>query len=125
MLDAQHKAIFQWLAELENAAADRRTLLGAYAIARLKSHVREHFAAEEALLKSAGYPHLVEHMAEHAAFRTRLGELQLKSITHDVSLDTVELLKEWLTNHIAKTDMAYVPYLRKLNQGWAAAPRSK
>lgn len=112
LLDEHHKAIFRWLAELESAAAEERTLFGAYAITRLKQYVKVHFEAEEALMKSAGYPALVEHMQEHAAFRANLGELHLRSIGEDVSLATVALLENWLTQHIAKTDMDYIPYLR-------------
>lgn len=112
-LDEHHKTIFRWLAELENAAADQRTLFGVYVITRLKHYVREHFTAEEALMQAANYPDLAAHMAEHEAFRARLGELQLKSIAQDVSSETVEFLMEWLANHITKTDMAYVPYLKQ------------
>ncbi len=111
LLDEQHKAIFQWLAELERAAVDERTLFGVYAITRLKHYMREHFAAEEALMKAAEYPDLVAHMAAHAEFRAKLGELQIKCIGEDISMDTVEFLKDWLTHHISRTDMAYVPYL--------------
>ena len=110
-LDEHHKTIFRWLAELESAAAEQRTLFGVYVITRLKHYVREHFAAEEALMKAADYPDLAAHMAEHEAFRARLGEIQLKSIARDVSAETVEFLREWLTHHIAEIDMAYVPYL--------------
>lgn len=112
LLDEHHKAIFQWLAELESATIDERTLFGVYAITRLKHYMREHFAAEEALMKAAGYPDLTAHMAEHAEFRAKLAELQLKSIGRDISIDTVRFLRDWLTNHISKTDMAYVPYLK-------------
>lgn len=112
-LDEHHKTIFKWLAQLENAAADQRTLFGVYVITRLKHYVNEHFAAEESLMLSAGYPDLAAHLEEHAAFRARIGELQLKSIAQDVSADTVEFLRHWLSNHIATTDMAYVPYLNK------------
>lgn len=113
LIDEQHKALFQWLAELENAASDGRTLFGVFVLTRLKHYVREHFAAEEALMKSAGYAGLEAHAAEHAIFRARLAELQLKSIAQDVSSDTVEFLKDWLINHISVTDMAYVPCLKQ------------
>ncbi len=112
LLDEQHQAIFQWLAELERAATDERTLFGVYAITRLKHYMREHFAAEEALMKAAGYPGLAAHIAEHAEFRNRLAELQIKAIGQDITPDTVDFLVGWLTNHIARTDMAYVPYLK-------------
>ena len=113
VLDEQHKAIFQWLAELESASAEQRTLFGVYVITRLKHYMREHFAAEEALMKEAGFPGLEEHLAQHAEFRAKLEELQLKSISEDISTDTVRFLNYWLTNHIAKSDMAYVPYLKR------------
>jgi hemerythrin-like metal-binding protein len=89
VLDEQHKAIFQWLAQLESASAEQRTLFGVYVLTRLKHHMREHFATEEAMMKAVGYPDLARHQAEHAVFRTRLEELQLKSIAQDISADTV------------------------------------
>ena len=113
-LDEQHKAIFQWLSELESATADQRTLFGVYVLTRLKHYMREHFAAEEAMMKAAGYPGLEQHHAEHAKFRVKLEEIQLKSIGEDTSTDTVHFLTNWLTHHIAITDMAYVPYLKRL-----------
>ena len=113
LLDEQHKTLFQWLSELESATADQRTLFGVYVITRLKHYVREHFAAEEALMKAADFPDLEQHRAEHAKFRARLEELQLKSIGEDISTDTVQFLTHWLTNHITRTDMAYVPYLKR------------
>ncbi len=113
-IDEQHQEIFQWLAELQSATADERTLFGVYVITRLKHYMREHFAAEEALMKAAGYPGLAQHMVEHAEFRAKLEELQFKSIAEDISEDTVNYLTEWLTHHIVATDMAYVPYLNRL-----------
>ena len=113
LLDEHHKEIFQWLAELESATSDERTLFGVYALTRLKHYVREHFSQEEAMMKAAGYAGLADHMAEHAAFRTKLSELQLKSIGQDISTETVGFLTDWLSHHIVKTDMAYVPCLKK------------
>ena len=113
LLDEHHMKIFEWLAELESAAVEERMLVGVYVLVRLKHYTRDHFAAEEALMKSAGYPDLAAHKAEHSAFRARLGELQLKSMGQNVSTDTVKLVRNWLIHHIAKTDMAYVPYLKK------------
>ncbi len=110
-IDVQHQEIFCWLAELEGAATSDRMMFGGYVFVRLKGYIRDHFSAEEALMRAAGYPHLEAHLAEHAAFRTRVNELQRKSAGHDVTLETVEFLRHWLTTHIAETDMAFVPYL--------------
>ena len=113
LLDEHHQGLFKGLAELESAALEQRTLFGVYALTRLKHYVRDHFAAEEALMKAAGYPELAAHMAEHAAFRARLGELLVKSIGQDISTETIQFLSDWLVNHIGKVDMAYVPYLNR------------
>ncbi|MDD5298709.1 MAG: bacteriohemerythrin [Rhodocyclaceae bacterium] len=115
LIDEHHRTIFQWLAELESAAAEERTLFGVYAITRLKHYARDHFAVEESMMTEAGYPDLAEHVAEHVAFRARLQELQLRSIGTDISSETVDFLRDWLTHHIAETDMAYVPWVRKLD----------
>ena len=115
VLDEQHKAIFQWLAQLESASAEQRTLFGVYVLTRLKHHMREHFATEEAMMKAVGYPDLARHQAEHEVFRTRLEELQLKSIAQDISADTVHFLSHWLGNHIAESDLAYAPFLTQGN----------
>lgn len=114
LLDEHHRKIFQWLTELEAAAVEERTLFGVYALVRLKHYTRDHFAAEEALMKAADYPDLAAHKAEHAAFRATLGDLQIRSMGEDISTEAVKLLGDWLSHHIAKTDMAYVPYLKKL-----------
>lgn len=114
LLDGHHQGLFKALSELESAALEQRTLFGVYALTRLKHYVRDHFSAEEAMMKAAAYPQLDEHIAEHAAFRAKLGELLVKSIGQDITADTISFLADWLVNHIGKTDMAYVPYLKKL-----------
>ena len=111
VLDEHHKVIFQWVAELESAASEQRTLFGAYAITRLKHDAEAHFAAEEAFMREVDYPQLSHHISEHAVFRVKLEQLLVKCITQDISTESVQFLRAWLTNHIVKTDMAYVPYL--------------
>lgn len=113
LLDEHHREIFRWIAELESAAAENRTLFGVYVITRLNRYVREHFKVEEALMRQAGYPKLAEHIAEHEAFRHRIGEMHVHSIAREIPKETVDYLNGWLKNHIARTDMEYVPFLAK------------
>jgi hemerythrin-like metal-binding protein len=75
--------------------------------------MREHFATEEAMMKAAATRISNNTRPNMQGFRARLEELQLKSIGEDISTDTVQFLTHWLTNHIAKTDLAYVPYLKR------------
>ena len=126
LLDEQHRAIFRWLDDLEEATADQRTLLAVYTITRLKHYVRDHFAAEESYMKAAGYPKLAEHMAEHIAFRARLGQLQIESISKDVASATVSFIRDWLIKHISSTDQEYAPYVVKVAEdAWTTAAVSR
>lgn len=113
VIDAQHRSLFELLDQLKLAAAEQRTMLAAYAITRLKHYVREHFDTEEALLRKCRFPKLDEHIAEHDKFRNKLVEFQNKAVVLDVSGDMVDFLIDWLVNHIAKSDMRFVPYLAK------------
>ena len=113
LLDEQHRGLFKSLRDLELAAAEERTLFAAYTLTRLKHYVIDHFASEEALLKQCAYPRLEEHLAEHEQFRVRLQELQINSIHGDISTAMVIFLRDWLVNHIAKSDLDYVAYLDK------------
>lgn len=113
ILDEQHRGLFRCLEELEMARIEQRTLLAVYSITRLKHYVREHFETEESVMKQCKFPKLKEHLAEHETFRTKMSDLQGKAITLDVSAEMVEYLADWLVNHVAKSDLEFVPYLKK------------
>jgi len=113
LIDRQHQGLFACLAELETATAEQRTLLAVYSITRLKHYVREHFETEESVMKQCKFPKLKEHLAEHENFRAKMSDLQGKAITLDVSAEMVEYLADWLVNHVARSDLEFVPYLKK------------
>jgi hemerythrin-like metal-binding protein len=110
-LDDQHRGLFKCLADLETAATEERTLFAVYTLTRLKHYVSDHFTTEEAMMRKSNYPNLKQHIDEHEQFRMRLRELQISSVHADISTTMVEFLRDWLVNHIAKSDMDYVPYL--------------
>lgn len=112
-IDEQHRGLFRCLEELEMATAEQRTLLAVYSITRLKHYVREHFETEEAVMRQCEFPRLREHIAEHETFRIKMIELQSKAIVLDVSTEMVEFLADWLVDHVAGSDLAYVPYLKE------------
>lgn len=115
LLDEQHREIFRWFGELDQAAAEQRTLLAVYTMTRLNRYMRDHFAAEEAVMRAAGFPKLEQHVAEHRLFRSTLSKLQIESVGRDITAETVEFLRTWLIDHICGHDMEYVPYLAWLN----------
>lgn len=113
-LDEQHQFLFRQLEELENAAAEESTMLAVYALSRLNGYTREHFAAEEALMKAAGFPRFEQHVTEHAVFSAKVKMLLEKAIYHEITMEVVDLVKSWLVDHIQGSDMEYVPYLKEM-----------
>lgn len=111
LLDEQHVALFDCLQYLERATAQKAMLATFHAMEQLSRYVKDHFSAEEHLMKINRYPGLAEHVKEHRQFCDKLFELRKTYLDHDISLDLIDFLRAWLEQHVAQTDMAYVPYL--------------
>jgi hemerythrin len=120
-IDEQHQSLFDWFAQLDSAAADRRMMTATYTLTRLMQYTRVHFAAEEQLMISIAYPELETHRIEHEAFRLKLRDLQTAALTKDITVETVSLLREWLIKHITISDMKYAAFA-KSSTGKAAKP---
>ena len=112
LLDEQHIALFDCLQYLERATAQKAMLATFHAMEQLSRYVRDHFSAEEHLMKVSCYPGLAEHVNEHRVFCDKLFELRKTYLDHDISSDLIDFLRAWLEQHVAQTDMAYVPYLK-------------
>ena len=68
-----------------------------------------HFAAEERWMASCGYGGFLQHVKEHDTFSRRVAEIQRdfhSGKTH-LSSEILIFLKEWLSEHILKTDAEY------------------
>ena len=73
-----------------------------------------HFRDEEGIFAASDYPSSTEHKAIHRKFVEKLDEFesQLENGTATVSMDLLTFLKDWLIQHIAKTDPTYLPYVQ-------------
>ena len=112
-IDDQHAQLLRCLDELRTATAEGRTLFAVYCITRLKHHVRNHFALEEKSMRESAFPGLAEHAREHETFRSRLVNLQINSVQHDVSREMVDFLSGWLDEHFRVADGEYAKFFRK------------
>jgi hemerythrin len=109
-IDAQHKELFRLINAFYNRIVEKvgkSAIL--QAIVDLENYTLIHFNEEERLMKAASYPYLTEHQKEHqqfietvANFRKRYegGRLLL-------SLEVTGFVKQWITDHIMKTDQLY------------------
>ena len=109
-LDEQHRALFECVSLLEEAAAERSMLRTFHVMEQLSNYVNSHFAEEEILMRRYDFPGLADHIREHRSFTNRIHQLRKIYLDRDISRDLVVMLRQWLAHHVSQTDMEYVPY---------------
>ena len=115
MVDQQHRKLCDYINDLHAAMQKNRTGQELQAIMKkLRDYTAMHFRDEEGIFATSGYPASEEHKAIHRKFVEKLNEFesQLGSGTATVSMDLLSFLKDWLIQHIAKTDPTYLPYVQ-------------
>ncbi len=116
-IDRQHREIFARVGALLQASRERRSkeevlrlveFMGAYAL--------EHFAAEEREMARTAYPKAEAHRLEHRQFVKELGEVRRQlgadGPTALFVIRVVNRVKEWLSEHIYRTDRLLGEWLR-------------
>ncbi len=113
--DEEHQQLVRLVNQLHEAmkTGQGKQSLGSI-LQSLISYTRNHFAAEERLMQSHGYPDYAEHKKEHNALTLSVLDLQKEFQAGNVLLSqkVMNFLKEWLTGHIQGLDKAYGPFLR-------------
>lgn len=76
---------------------------------KLIDYATYHFAAEEEWMSAHGYNGLAHHHKEHHKFTRRVVEIQndFHNGKAHLSLEVLVFLKNWLSDHILKTDADY------------------
>ncbi|OMH33587.1 bacteriohemerythrin [Motiliproteus sp. MSK22-1] len=116
LLDDQHKQLVSLINQLTKAQSSGGMIN--YVLDELDHYVKEHFRAEEKLLKKAGYADFKAHKDQHRAFEDWLRAVRQSfgiggSSSHLLADSINAYLRNWLINHILKSDMAYKPTLNK------------
>ena len=82
---------------------------------RLLAHLRRHFEAEEAFLRTIGYPdycaHRQEHLMELVEF-TQLRQDVERSEAPRLDLQSYNEIKYWFLNHAVLVDQLFARYYR-------------
>jgi len=115
-LDEQHTGLFQTLNDLHAAMlkGQAQSLTGPL-LRKLVEYTRRHFAAEEAMLVSTRYPELASHREKHRDLTKQVEEYVARFEKGEITLNLalMNFLRDWLTNHIQKTDKEYGPWLHE------------
>jgi len=118
-MDRQHRRLFAAINDLYDSMAvampDRERSLNCFKF--LTEYTLTHFADEERLMRSMGFPGLQAHVDEHKKLVSRLEELagRMAKAQPDNFLDddmVIFLVGDWLLQHVVELDQKYAKALR-------------
>jgi hemerythrin len=117
-LDAQHEELFRRVDRLLDAMLARDRSEASCLLAFLQRHVKDHFAAEEQLMRELAYPDAALHAAEHVAFAAEIEALTrvltLEGATARFVLRLEREVTGWLQDHVYATDHALARFVLAL-----------
>lgn len=114
-IDTQHRRLVELINGLHSAMSTgqaRETLDGL--VAELIDYTRTHFKTEEELMSRHGYPRLEEHRQLHLSFISQVLEFQQKLGAGQPlgAGEVMGFLKDWLFQHIGRSDRDYVSHCK-------------
>lgn len=130
-IDNQHKTLFELVNRLFHAAVKREDQrLTIEVLDALVEYTGTHFSLEERLLEESGFAGLPGHREDHKRFIEELFAITRKFQVEDrsVTFELLSFLRNWLQNHIRRSDMEYAGHLARTGyatETWAAGASSK
>jgi len=123
-VDEQHKILVDLLNRLYEAIIRQNdnVVIGGILL-ELHQYTVVHFAVEESLMRIFDYDSYEEHKKHHADLTKQVVELENKFNASEItiSMEVLNFLRSWLTNHILTEDKKYAPILlqKGLKATWA------
>jgi len=115
-LDSQHTVLFGLLNDLHEAMmkGQAQSLTGPL-LRKLVDYTHTHFATEEKMLAEARYPGLADHKIKHRELIQKVEGYSARFEKGEITLNLhlMNFLRDWLTEHIQKTDHEYGPWLNE------------
>ena len=113
-IDTQHKKLVKLINELHDSmkAGKSKEVLGKI-LDELISYTGYHFKTEEDLFEKYGYPEKGTHKRQHGDLVDQVLKFKtnFESGVSVVSIDLMNFLRDWLTQHIAGSDKKYTAFL--------------
>lgn len=113
-IDKQHMQLVSLIDELYNAMSKGQAKDELDRIFNeLFDYTKTHFFSEEKLMFVHQYKDYENHKKEHEKFVEEIKEQKhmFDQGDHKIAIKVANFLKDWLTNHIMKSDQKYAPYL--------------
>lgn len=121
-IDEQHRELFEKINDLVAAVKQSvcKYKIGD-TIKFLEDYVVFHFGEEEKLMQQFGYPGYPAHKDQHEKFIANFNELKKelpkleggkKPGSYDLSVETNQVVVDWILDHIAKVDKQLGAFLK-------------
>jgi hemerythrin len=111
-IDVQHQKLLSLISSLFHAMRDGKGQeVLEHTLAEVLSYTQTHFHAEEHLMEIYNYPGLAGHKQEHAMLTAHALQERYRTGEVELTVEVAEFLKDWLINHILKSDKQYAPFL--------------
>ena len=112
-IDLQHKKLIDLINSLHDGMKQGKgkEILGTV-LNELANYTVYHFGFEEKLFEKYGYPETIVHKRQHADLVGQVKKL-VESYNNGgsvLSMDLMNFLKDWLTQHIAGSDKKYTAF---------------
>ncbi len=115
-VDRQHKVLIKYINQLHSASRKGESALEvSRVLGGLISYTKVHFAYEEMMFRTYGYPESEDHAISHKRLLEKVASYKRRfdSGEADIAKELLDLLIYWLNHHILEEDMAYSSYLVK------------
>ncbi|NVO11292.1 MAG: hemerythrin family protein [Bacteroidales bacterium] len=115
-IDDQHKKLIDMINDFyDNISKHSNNELIIKLVNGMKSYTIMHFNQEERYMVQYKYPYYEQHKKEHEQFIAKVNALEekLKQGKIIVSFEITSFLKDWLKQHIMKTDKQYGDFFIK------------
>lgn len=112
--DADHQQLFDIINQLHDGMkAGHGKEVMHKVLTQLVQYTERHFTAEEAVMKQLGYMQLPAHIEQHRKFTGKIKEVadQYKAGAVGLSVDVLDFLTKWLSQHIVATDKQYSEFM--------------
>lgn len=111
VIDADHKLLVSLINQLDDAVKDGQAKKTTGSVLNvLYDYTDFHFGREEKMMEAAAYPDLENHKKTHVGLKNKVMKIRDAYIAGDTDgLEdaTMELLKDWLQEHIMGRDRLY------------------
>jgi len=115
-IDAQHRALFGMIVELDKRMSRDESGQGVQdALQGMRAYALTHFEMEEELMAGAGWPGLTRHKGMHAEFMLKTVFFTSESLEDSewTALDMLRFLLKWLVDHIRGQDKSFFEWLER------------